>query len=117
MWQGSIIFLGVENLEEMDKFYRGLLNFNLEKDQGLCRIYNIPGGGKIAFSEHIEKTIAEKSPILTLLTEQVDEVYNKLKKKNIVIKSLPKENKKFNIYHFFLEDPAGYTVEIQKFLS
>ena len=116
-WKGNIVFLGVDDLQEVDVFYRKELGLSLFKDQGLCRIYNIPGGGKIGFCTHMEKNIADKSPIITLLTEDVDQVYQKLKKSKYDIVKSPEHNYDFNIYHFFLKDPQGYTVEIQKFLS
>ncbi|MFW6270942.1 MAG: VOC family protein [Bacillota bacterium] len=116
-WEDSIVFLGVEDLEKVDSFYRKVLQFSLYRDQGLCRIYEIPGGGKIGFCSHMDKNISHRAPIITLLTEQVDEVYRKVKKKEINILHPPEVNEKFNIYHFFMEDPEGYSVEIQKFLD
>ncbi|MHA2283423.1 MAG: VOC family protein [Promethearchaeota archaeon] len=59
----------------------------------------------------------EKSPILTFVTEDVDDFYNKLIRLGIEIRDKPKTNKKFAIYHFFFKDPNGYTIEIQKFLA
>jgi len=58
-----------------------------------------------------------KSPIITLVTEDVDKVYNKLINKGLKIAESPKLNKKFNIYHFFFKDPNGYKIEIQRFLE
>lgn len=115
-WQGSIIFFGTEDLDKTDKFYREILDLKLYKDQGLCRIYEIEGGGKIGFCSHIEIVLGEKSPIITLLTENVDDIYDTLTQKGYIIKEGPKTNEKFQIYHFFVQDPNGYTVEIQKFL-
>jgi catechol 2,3-dioxygenase-like lactoylglutathione lyase family enzyme len=59
----------------------------------------------------------EKSPILTLVTEEVDEFYSNLISKGVKIKEKPELNHKFHIYHFFFEDPNGYTIEIQRFLD
>jgi len=115
-WQDSIIFLGAEDLEKVDEFYGNFLGLSLFKDQGLCRIYDIPGGGKIGFCSHMEKNTGDKSPIITLLTEEVDSVYQDSKNKGLEIVKKPAENKRFNIYHFFMKDPEGYCVEVQKFL-
>jgi len=42
--------------------------------------------------------------------------YDKLGEAGMKIVKGPEFNKRFNIYHFFLKDPNGYTLEIQKFL-
>lgn len=115
-WNGLIMFLGTDNLENSHRFYHELLGLPMYKDQGLCRIYDVPGGGKLGFCSHIKILRDYKSPIITLLTDEVDDVYNRLIKAGMKIEESPKFNPKFNIYHFFIEDPSGYSVEIQKFL-
>jgi len=115
-WQGSIVFLGVGDIEKTDKFYRGKLGLELYKDQGLCRIYRVPEGGMIGFCTHQDVVSRQKSPIITFLTGDVDGWYEKLSQEGIKMESEPKTNPRFNIYHFFLSDPDGYTVEIQRFL-
>src|SRR6056297_1482632 len=116
-WQGMIAFFGTNDLKKTEHFYTKLLEFSLFKDQGKCQIYNIPGGGKIGFCSHIKVTADEKSPIITFVTEKVDQVYETLIHKGVKISHKPEKNPYFPIYHFFLEDPNGYTVEIQRFLD
>ncbi|WP_425446778.1 VOC family protein [Dethiothermospora halolimnae] len=115
-WDGMITFLGTEDLEKTHKFYNGVLGFPLYKDQGLCRIYKVEGGGKVAFCSHIKVLAEEKSPILTFLTDDVDKVYEDLSQAGFDCHK-PKENPKFKIYHLFTKDPNGYSVEVQKFLD
>ncbi|NBG89441.1 VOC family protein [Isachenkonia alkalipeptolytica] len=114
--QGLIVFLGTKDLDATHGFYHEVLGFSLYKDQGLCRIYDVEGGGKLGFCEHIETAMNEKSPIITLVVEDVDAYYERLINKSVEVAHPPRENPKFKIYHFFLEDPNGYTLEIQKFL-
>jgi catechol 2,3-dioxygenase-like lactoylglutathione lyase family enzyme len=114
--EGLIVFLGTSNLEETHYFYSKILKLPLYKDQGLCRIYDVPGGGKLGFCQHLDISINGKSPIITLLADDVDKMYQELIDNNVVIDEKPKVNPKFNIYHFFVRDPNGYCVEIQKFL-
>jgi len=116
-FNGSIAFFGVSDLTATDRFYREGLDLELYKDQGLCRIYRVPGGGMIGFCSHMAVTARDKSPILTFLAEDVDSWYAKLKEKGAEVGEEPKKNPHFNIYHFFLADPDGYTVEIQRFLD
>jgi predicted enzyme related to lactoylglutathione lyase len=113
----SITFLGTNKLKVTSNFYQNILGLTLYKDQGVCLIFNINSTSKIGFCEHMPTTKAEKSPIITLVTEDVDEIYKRLINKGISIPEKPKENHKFNIYHFFFEEPNGYTIEIQKFLD
>ena len=116
MFKEFILFLGTDNLEETHKFYRETLGLPLYKDQKVCKIYKINEGSSIGFCTHIKKTMNKKSPILTLIVDDVDKVYETLKAKGVSIEDGPKENLKYNIYHFFLKDNNGYTLEIQKFL-
>jgi len=94
----SITFLGTKDLKKTSFFYQNILELTLYKDQGYFLIFNINYQSKIGFCKHISIVYDDKSPIITLVTEEVDEQY-------------------FNIYHFFFKDPNGYTIEIQKFLG
>lgn len=115
-WKGSIFFLGTDDLVKTDHFYREVLKLKLILDQGLCRIYEIQNGGQIGFCGHHPVSHQGKSPIITLLTDDVDQWYAYLKQQGIEVENQPQVNEKFKIYHFFVKDPDGYTVEIQKFL-
>jgi len=112
-----ITFLGTNDLKKTSNFYQNILGLTLYKDQKICLIFHINKQSKIGFCKHIPVIHDDKSPIITLVTEEVDEVYNKLINKGLKIAESPKLNKKFNIYHFFFKDPNGYTIEIQRFLE
>ena len=112
-----ITFLGTEDLEKTSNFYINILGLSLYKDQGKCLIFSINNQSKIGFCKHMAVVHKDKSPILTLVTENVDKTYNKLIECGLDNLEKPKINKKFNIYHFFFKDPNGYTIEIQKFLD
>ena len=112
-----ITFLGTKDLKVTSNFYQNILGLTLYKDQKVCLIFNITKQSKIGFCEHIPVIHDEKSPIITLVTEKVDEVYTKLVKNGLKISERPKLNQKFDIYHFFFKDPNGYTIEVQKFLK
>lgn len=62
-------------------------------------------------------SISERGPIITLIAQDVDQVYSFLKEKGVSLLGRPEENPTFKIYHFFLKDPNGYLVEIQRFLD
>jgi len=115
MQRGFVAFFGTDDLEATHEFYANLLALTLVIDQGTCRIYRAPGGGFIGFCEHLEVCRAERAPILTFVTDAVDEVYEKLVRSGVKTASEPRFNEKYGIYHCFAEDPQGYTVEIQRF--
>jgi catechol 2,3-dioxygenase-like lactoylglutathione lyase family enzyme len=116
-YEEFIIFLGTENLEKTSDFYLNKLNFSLYKDQGVCKIFHINEMSKIGFCSHMPVTIKDKSPILTFVTENVDEAYRFLIQKGVEIPGKPQYNEKFKIYHFFFRDPNSYTLEVQKFMD
>lgn len=117
MWTGFIGFYGTPNIAETHEFYNTVLQLPLSLDQDACRIYAVPGGGHIGFCEHLAVCHTWKSPIITLLTDRVDQVYERLCQAGIESATKPQRNTQFNLYHFFVRDPAGYTVEIQQFLD
>ena len=112
-----ITFLGTQDLKKTSNFYKNIIGLTLYKDQGICLIFDVNKRSKIGFCEHMAVIHEDKSPIIAFIADNVDEVYNKLIKLGLEIKERPKVNHKFNIYHFFLKDPNGYTIEIQKFLD
>ncbi|HOB30190.1 MAG TPA: VOC family protein [Bacillota bacterium] len=117
MWDSLIAFYGTKDLEQTHKFYVDALGLNLYQDQGTCRIYQVTEGGLIGFCQHLDIAISGRSPIITLVTDHVDEMYEKLIQLGYKPNEPPKVNQQFGIYHFFITDPNGYNVEIQKFLS
>lgn len=117
MFKEFVTFLGTKDLKITSDFYQNVLGLTVYKDQGECLIFNVNNQSKIGFCLHMSVIYEEKSPIITFVTEEVDEVYEKISQHGIDIPEKPKTNQKFNIYHFFFKDPNGYSIEIQKFLD
>lgn len=117
MNEGLIVFLGTHDLDATDRFYREVLGFALNRDQGACRIYAVPGGGQVGFCIHIEVVQGERSPIITFVAEDVDSVYQRVTASGVAVDHPPQENPRYHIYHFFTKDPNGYTIEVQRFLD
>lgn len=111
----QITFLNTKDLEKTRAFYSDLLGLALVRDQGTCLIFKTTNEAYLGFCEHIETIESGRRVILTLVTDNVDEWYQRLKEKDAPILDPPKSNPKYHIYHFFLTDPNGYWVEIQKF--
>ena len=114
---GLIVFLGTQDLQATDHFYRLTLGLELYKDQGVCRIYSVPGGGRIGFCTHVPVVKGDRSPIITFVVDEVDQFYHRLVAAGVVVPHAPQENARYRIYHFFTQDPNGYTLEVQRFLD
>jgi len=110
----QVTFLYTEDLERTARFYEEILELPLVRDQVVCRIYQSSPDGYIGFCTHLD-AVRPKGIILTLVTENVDDWYRRLKDKGVSIEAPPVHNPKYQIYHFFFQDPNGYMLEIQRF--
>ncbi len=112
-----IAFYPCHDLGATRDFYERDLGLRLERDQGSCLIFGVAGGGYLGFCQH-ERPLAEHPGlILTLVLDDVDGVYQRLKRRAVETEGPPKLNEPFGIYHFFARDPDGYRLEVQRFLE
>ncbi len=112
-----IHFYRVSNLQVVRDFYEKVLGFSLFKDQTKCLIYDVHGLGKIGFCTHHPK-VPNDSTCITFVYQsesEVDAIYHQLQRLKLTTDA-PSINPAFNIYHFFIKDPAGLTLEFQTFL-
>ncbi len=115
-FDGLVAFYHSSNLDATHEFYHDMIGLPLYKDQGACRIYRVRPGSLLGFCDHFPKASTE-GIIITLLTDDVDGIHDRMSgQPGVEVESAPRENPRFGIYHFFLRDPDGYKVEIQKFL-
>ena len=113
----QITFLHSSDLETTLQFYSDVLGLNLVRDQGICLIFQVTETAFLGFCEHIVPIQPGRRIILTLVSDEVDHWYEILKGKKVDLAAPPKLNPQYQIYHFFLKDPDGYTIEIQKFVN
>lgn len=111
-----ITFLYVNDLEISTQFYQGVLSFPLVLDQGTCRIFYITSHSFLGICQAQSTISPSKDIILTLVTENVDTWFERLSLNNVPINGKPRLNPKFHIYHFYITDPDGYQIEIQRFI-
>ncbi len=116
-WDGLVAFMHTRDLEATHRFYHEVLDLPLFKNQGACRIYRVGSDSYLGFCTHFP--VADPGGIiLTLLTDDVDGAYERLcSEPGVQVEEPPTLNERFSIYHFFVQDPDGYKVEIQKFLD
>lgn len=112
----QVTFIYVEDLETSAIFYQDTLGLELVLDQGGCRIFKISADGFLGICRCNDKRPSSPAGIIiTLVTQDVDGVYEKLKSKGVTFDNPPTKNPDYNIYHCFLNDPDGYKLEIQCF--
>jgi predicted lactoylglutathione lyase len=108
---GGIVFYATKQLDRISEFYMDKVGCELWLDQGACKILK-HGNMLVGFckSDHVDK-----ESVITFFyprKERVDEMYQKLE---TIAKEKPKMNPKFNIYHFYAQDPEGRSIEFQYF--
>jgi len=111
----QITFLHSNDLGITRDFYTKLLGLSLVRDQGTCLIFEITETAFLGFCQHITPVPEGRNVILTLISEDVDGWYQYLIDKGNKTLTPPKHNPEYHIYHFFLKDPDGFWIEIQKF--
>ena len=112
---GQITFLHANNLTATRQFYEGELGLRLARNQGTCLIFQVTPTSFLGFCQHIKAIQPGRKVILTLVSNDVDGWYKHLKGKGVELLGPPKASPQYGIYHFFLTDPDGYWIEIQKF--
>ena len=113
-FDANITFFKTNDLEVTSEFYTGKLELSQVLEQSGCRIFKVAGKAYIGFCSCTEE-INTKGVIITLVTKDVDEWSDKLRREGIQFEKEPAFNPKYNIYHCFLRDPNGYLIEIQRF--
>lgn len=108
-----IIFIYTSDLEGCARFYSHALGLPLVRDQGDCRIYQVSASAYLGLCRREEAE--PRGVILTLVSEQVDAWHTRLAEKGLPIEKPPAHNPRYGIYHFFVRDPDGRLVEIQRF--
>lgn len=113
----QITFLYTDDLERSARFYEEVLGLELALDQGGCRIYRAIGGAFIGICHKGDMRAAEADIILTLVTDDVDGWHERIAGQGWQVEHPPRRNETYGIHHFFMRDPNGYRIEIQRFDS
>ncbi len=111
----QITFLHAKNLAVTRHFYEDLLGLPLARDQGTSLIFKVVDSAYVGFCKHIQPISSSRKVILTLVSDDVDGWHQALRDKGLSALTQPEFNPDYHIYHFFLEDPDGYQIEIQRF--
>ena len=115
----QVTFLYTTDLDATSRFYKDILGLPLALDQGGCRIYRAAPNAFLGCCSHSSAGRRDDTSgvVLTLVTDEVDRWYERLRARGVIFEQAPTHNPTYNIYHCFLRDPNGYLIEIQRFLD
>lgn len=109
----GIVFLSTTMRDEIVDFYTSRLGMKKWIEQEDCTILEWDGFA-LGFCQ---RDTTDTEGVICYWYDNrsdVDEMYERL---SDVAEGRPRENEKYRIYHFFLRDPEGRKLEIQKFLD
>jgi predicted enzyme related to lactoylglutathione lyase len=118
--QSQITFFYYDDLEAASKFYGDIMGFGLVEDQKWAKIYRASGSayvGIVAGEKGFHKAQEKNAVLLTLLVNDVAQWCEYLKSQGVKIVTELEEKKDIRVRCFFLEDPGGYSIEVQRFLK
>lgn len=114
----AITFFYYDDIEAVRPFYEQVLGFELVLDQGMARIYRIGTNNYFGIVDgnrgHLQHQ-PRSAVLLTIVSEQVAEWHARLTEQNVP--GLTEIRTGRYCEHFFFEDPAGYAIEIQRFIA
>lgn len=108
---GGIIFFATTMLDEVCSFYAGQIGCEIWLEQADCKILK---HGNMLFG-FCTRPKADLTGMVTFFydsREEVDVLYDRFKD---IASSKPANNKKYDIYNFFANDPEGRNIEFQSF--
>ncbi|WP_207537800.1 VOC family protein [Sabulicella rubraurantiaca] len=118
----QVTFLYAEDPEASWRFYEEVLELPLAQDQGSCRIYEAAESGRAFLGvcrarapRSEENPRAEGGVVFTFVTPDVEAWHARLAAKGVDLPPAPEWSEAYRVTHFFLRDPAGYLLEVQRF--
>ncbi len=116
--QYPITFFYYRDLEQVIPFYQDILGLDLVRDQGWCKIFSVNNMAYLGLVDEAAGSVSvseQKSVLLTLVVDDVDAWYEHFKDRSASVLGPPEWHEEIGVYCFFLMDPAGYKIEIQRF--
>ena len=109
----GIIFLSTRKLEEIVEFYGSRFDMNVWMEQEDCTILREDN----LILGFCQRETADTCGIITFWVGSNKEVDDLHARHADIAEGEPRVNETYNIYHFFMRDPEGRRLEIQRFLD
>ena len=116
----QITFLYYKDLSVAQHFYENIMGFQLAEDQGWAKIYRVSGNAFVGLVDEARGSlkVQENSAVmLTLVSDDVRGWYEYLQGQNVEFIREFGISDEIQIEYFFIRDPGGYIIEIEKFLK
>jgi catechol 2,3-dioxygenase-like lactoylglutathione lyase family enzyme len=115
-FDGLVTFIYTPNTKRAFRFYEEVLDLPLVRDEGAARIYRVAKHGYLGVCrESAERPCRPGGVCLSLVTDTVDGWYERLTDLGVAVEGHPEALADYGVYSFFLRDPDGYLIEVQRF--
>ncbi len=118
--QSLITFLYYHDLEAAARFYEQVMGLELVEDQRWAKIFRVNGAafiGVVAGDKGFRRPQEVNAVCLTFAVDDVDAWYTYLKGQGVKFLTELQDKPDIQVRCFFIEDPGGYALEIQRFLK
>jgi predicted enzyme related to lactoylglutathione lyase len=118
--QSQITFLYYRQIEPAASFYEETMGFELVEDQGWAKIYRVGGTAYVGIvngEKGFHSPQEENAVLVTLVVDDVAAWYEHLQRQGVRMLSPLEHRQEIGIQCFFLQDPGGYTLEVQQFMN
>ena len=117
-----VTFLYAEDPEPSWRFYEDVLGLPLVQDQGSCRIYAAAPGGRAFLGvcrargpRVSDNPRVQGGAVITFVAQDVEGWHDRLVAAGVTPDKAPAYSETYRVTSFFFRDPAGYTLEVQRF--
>lgn len=118
----QITFLYAEDPAPSWRFYEEVLGLALVQDQCSCRIYAAAPGARAFLGvcrargpRVTDNPRVQGGAVVTFVVQDVEAWYARLTEAGIGTATEPAFSAAYRVTSFFFRDPAGYTLEVQRF--
>ena len=116
----GITFFYHKDIEPAVRFYGEIMGFQLVSDQGWAKIFRIAGNsymGVVAGEKGFHRPQEKNAVLLTVVVDNAQEWYERLRETEALLLTELQDKPEIQVRCFFLQDPAGYAIEVQQFLD
>jgi len=114
--QGFVAFIYTPDPERSWRFYGEALGLPLVRDEGAARVFRVAGKAYLGVCRASEARPCVPDGIcLSIVADDVEAWHERLTAAGVATEGPPERLDAFGVTSFFLRDPDGHLVEIQRF--